>query len=47
MAPTLLKQRVAKSEVVIKPADKGSATVVWSFGDYDAEANRQLKNTTH
>ena len=45
MALTLLKQQVAKSEVVIKPADKGSATVVWSFGDYVAEANRQLSNT--
>ena len=47
MALTLLKHRVAKSEVVIKPADKGSATVVWSFGDYVAEANRQLGNTAH
>ena len=44
MVLTLLKQRVLKSEIVIKPADKGSATVVWSFGDYVAEANRQLKN---
>ena len=38
---------MAKSEVVIKPADKRSATIVWSFGNYVAEANRQLKNTTH
>ena len=48
MSLTLLK--LAKSEVVIKPADKGSATIVWSFGNYIAEANRQLKtppNTAH
>ena len=47
MALTLLKHRVAKSQVVIKPADKRSATVVWSFDDYVAEAIRQLGNTAH
>ena len=35
-----LKQRIAAAEIVIKPADKGSATVIWSYSDYVAEAQR-------
>ena len=33
-------------EIVIKPADKGSAIVVWSQKDYLTEASSQLKDTT-
>ena len=33
--------------IVIKPADKGSATVIMNKTDYVFEANRQLSNTTH
>ena len=33
------------TEIVIKPADKGSATVVINRSDYVAEAYRQLHNT--
>ena len=33
-----LQRRIAQNEVVIKPADKGSATVVMSFDDYVKEA---------
>ena len=39
-----LKKRIAKLEIVIKPADKGSATVVWGYGNYVADARRQLNN---
>ena len=42
-----LKQRISNSEVVIKPADKGSAKVVWSYSDYVTEVRRQLHNTSH
>lgn len=33
--------------IIIKPADKGSATVIMNKKDYIAEANRQLSNTLH
>ena len=39
-----LRQR---QDIVIKPADKGSAVVVLSKEDYIKEAERQLSNTTH
>ena len=34
-------------DIVIKPADKGSATVIMNKNDYIFEANRQLSNTKH
>ena len=42
-----LRKRIAENEIVIKPADKGSATVVMSFEYYVQEAERQLSNTNH
>ena len=33
--------------IIIKPADKGSATVIMNKKDYIDEANRQLSNTLH
>ena len=42
-----LRNRIAKKEIIIKPADKGSATVVLSFRDYVTEAEHQLNNTNH
>ena len=35
-----------RKDVVIKPADKGGAVVVWEKNAYIAEANRQLSDTT-
>ena len=34
-------------DIVIKPADKGSATVVISREAYISKADRQLNNTNH
>ena len=42
-----LQRRIAQNEIVIKPADKGSATVVMSFDDYVKEAERQLGDARH
>jgi len=42
---TALLRLKNKAEIVIKPADKGSATVVINRSDYVAEAHRQLHNT--
>ena len=48
-----LKQRRALrelkklDEIVIKPADKGGAIVIWSKRDYITEARRQLSNRSH
>ena len=36
-----------RQDIVIKPADKGSAVVVWSKKDYIKEAERQLGNENH
>ena len=35
-----------EDEIAIKPADKGSAIVIWSKKDYLTEASSQLKDTT-
>ena len=32
--------------VIIKPADKGSAVVIWDRNDYLKEAKKQLSNTS-
>ena len=44
-----LRNRVLTGEIIIKPADKGSATVtvVMSRDDYVAEAMRQLMREEH
>ena len=42
-----LRSRILAGEIVIKPADKGSATVVLSHDDYVAEAMRQLSREGH
>ena len=42
-----LRNQVLTGEIVIKPADKGSATVVMSHDDYVAEARRQLTREEH
>ena len=34
-------------EIIVKPADKGSATVVMSLDSYVQEAERQLSNSKH
>ncbi|XP_033752172.1 uncharacterized protein LOC117335980 [Pecten maximus] len=41
-----LKALKHNAEIVIKPADKGSAVVIMNRGDYINEANRQLTNET-
>ena len=33
------------NEIVIKPADKGSAVAIWSKHDYLLEASNQLSDT--
>lgn len=35
------------NSIVIKPADKGGATVIWSTTSYEAEALRQLNDRQH
>ena len=37
-----LKALVNDDQIVIKPADKGSAIVIWDREDYEKEAQRQL-----
>ena len=41
-----LHSLVNENEIVIKPADKGSAIVVWCKQDYLTEASSQLKDRT-
>ena len=43
----VLQQLRSRPDMVIKPADKGSAVVIMSTEDYIAEAERQLGNSTH
>ena len=33
------------NEIIIKPADKGSAVVIWSKHDYFLEASNELSDT--
>ena len=40
-----LHSLMSDDELIIKPADKGSAVVVWSKHDYLLEAKSQLNNT--
>ena len=42
-----LKSLKNDPQIIIKPADKGSATVIMDRQDYLAEGNRQLSNTMH
>lgn len=42
-----LEELRALTNVVIKPADKGSAVVIMDLKDYVWEANRQLQDTTY
>ncbi|XP_064621108.1 uncharacterized protein LOC135483965 [Lineus longissimus] len=42
-----LTQLKAMPQIVIKPADKGSAVVIMNRQDYISEAERQLSNRTH
>jgi hypothetical protein len=41
-----LRQLQARDDVVIKPADKGGAIVVWRRDLYEAEVRKQLSDTT-
>ena len=40
-----LKSLMNDNEIIIKPADKGSAVVIWSKHDYLLEASNQLSDT--
>ena len=42
-----IKSLKENKDIIIKPADKGSATVVMSTNNYIGEANRQLANALH
>lgn len=42
-----LKKLKNDPQIIIKPADKGSATVIMDRQDYLAEGHRQLSNTMH
>lgn len=44
---TALKELKNNADIIIKPADKGSATVVMDRSAYITEALRQLNNTTY
>ena len=44
---TALRHLRQRTDIIIKPADKGSAVVVLSKEDYIREADRQLNNPTH
>jgi hypothetical protein len=44
---TALTELKANADIIIKPADKGSATVVMDRSAYIAEAHRQLDNATY
>ena len=40
-----LKSSMNDNEIIIKPANKGSAVVIWSKHDYFLEASNQLSDT--
>ena len=40
-----LKKLIEDKNIIIKPADKGSAIVIWDKEDYLKECNEQLRNT--
>ena len=42
-----LKSLKKRKNIIIKPADKGSSTVIMNKSDYIFEANRQLSNVNH
>ena len=44
---TAFKSLRKRDDVIIKPADKGGAVVVWRRDLYIAEAQRQLQNPSH
>ena len=44
---TALKHLRQRTDIIIKPADKGIAVVVLSKDDYIREADQQLNNPTH
>ena len=39
-----LQDLMKDKNIIIKPADKGSAIVIWSRGDYLKECNQHLSN---
>jgi hypothetical protein len=44
---TALRRLQQDDSIIIKPADKGGATVIWDKNDYLQEATRQLENPNH
>ena len=44
---TILKKIKQNPEIILKPADKGSASVILDRENYVAEGNRQLNNPNH
>ena len=40
-----LKKLIEDKNIIIKPADKVSAIVIWDKDDYLKECNEQLRNT--
>ena len=44
---TVLRQLRQRTDIIIKPTDKGSTVVVLNEDNYVREANRRLNNPTH
>ena len=42
-----LKYLQNNKNLIVKPADKGGAIVIWPRDDYLREASKQLENTAH